>query len=984
MPVSFKCPGCGHRYNVPYRMAGRTAGCKDCGIKLVIPPNSDTPAQRAEAPPPPRKAPPPPPAPLAINDEDESMDDLFKGPTLDELAPAASTAGPVKLNRVEPKQAGKQGKARASRKGTSADKAAEAQPKRSFMERLKSAGTRQLIEAAVILLVAAICFFGGLYLMFTNKVTTIAGPVGFSMVLLSFVFGIYAVIKTCYGFALNSVEREDRPPRKGVAGALWFNRSAEARFALALVAMLTPLTILQAGMTGGARDVVVGIMVVIAVLAGAGMMMIASLWLVTLAFRDDVIVGLMYMFVPLYALYFVVTRWEYTRRPLTLCLVAVGVLCWVTMAIVSAEHADARLAAVGYKNAMNFPMPAMPPLPEPDRKPYNDYTSYVVDMGRPDGSTMTAFVMMTDIEVPPASRGCLLLPAEPAGPLFGGYVELKTGRIGRVALEKGLVLVTYSLAGAPPSPNSLMTSQGQAKKFIASGAGLVDARLVVEFVRTRLPMVDSSKIYIAGSDLAANIAIHTAAHVPEIRGVVALAPYDDVVDVANRMDPITLGSPFMPFVEWWNLSDGTASLRKQVVLIDCSEYEDVARTRSGFAALAKRLQMLGAGTQTVNVSNDEIADDYGSQACYDGLLRLDPSLARTATAPPANAVAARPPHGGAANNPNLGSDRGARSLRGRQSQSPRTSRPQPAPEAPKDAAALAAELVDNPYVVKRSLIELGAEAEPHVLPYVDHHDRRTRAAAVDVLAEIGTEKSVPALIERLSDEVSVAAPAEKALRRIKPEVVDDVMLMLAKLRSTRAHDQRAGATALARMPVHEKYHDAVAAELERLAVSVDNYMRDDFAKALVRWKRTESQAVLIDMVDHERARSDVRDVVLPALADYGDDASAAAITQWLIEEPDTVVAALTNMGEVAERHVTPLLQHGDTDVKRNAVRILTQVGTRQSVADLTRLARNRRDYETSRLATEAVREITRRIREQRIREAQEAKEAAAATTQDEG
>lgn len=55
----------------------------------------------------------------------------------------------------------------------------------------------------------------------------------------------------------------------------------------------------------------------------AGVFLFSGIWGVVVAFQEDASCGLMYLFVPFYSLYYLVTRWETAGRPFLLGLTAI-------------------------------------------------------------------------------------------------------------------------------------------------------------------------------------------------------------------------------------------------------------------------------------------------------------------------------------------------------------------------------------------------------------------------------------------------------------------------------------------------------------------------------------------------------------------------------------------------------------------------------------------------------------------------------------
>jgi HEAT repeat protein len=72
------------------------------------------------------------------------------------------------------------------------------------------------------------------------------------------------------------------------------------------------------------------------------------------------------------------------------------------------------------------------------------------------------------------------------------------------------------------------------------------------------------------------------------------------------------------------------------------------------------------------------------------------------------------------------------------------------------------------YPAGKALVALGSAAEPAVIPYLGHDDPNTRKRAAEVLAEIGTSASLPALQRGAKDKNFFAkVAAERALNAIK-------------------------------------------------------------------------------------------------------------------------------------------------------------------------------------------------------------------------
>lgn len=131
----------------------------------------------------------------------------------------------------------------------------------------------------------------------------------------------------------------------------------------------------------------------------------------------------------------------------------------------------------------------------------------------------------------PGSLGCVLVA--PAGtnllvgnPLDGADYHDET----LPYAEAGYVTIQYSLDGPVRDLETASTSElSQAySQFRAAGAGTVNTRSVIEFVKQRLPEVDSSRIYTAGHSSAGTVSLLAAELMPnDVAACIAYAPCSD-------------------------------------------------------------------------------------------------------------------------------------------------------------------------------------------------------------------------------------------------------------------------------------------------------------------------------------------------------------------------------------------------------------------------------------------------------------------------
>lgn len=97
----------------------------------------------------------------------------------------------------------------------------------------------------------------------------------------------------------------------------------EARTILGLPAVGALLTMLVEGAAGDTAGVcVLGFIFVLAAILS----LVSGVMAIIVAFEEDVLCGLLYLFLPLYALYHIITRWEEQKKPFLMSLCAMFVM----------------------------------------------------------------------------------------------------------------------------------------------------------------------------------------------------------------------------------------------------------------------------------------------------------------------------------------------------------------------------------------------------------------------------------------------------------------------------------------------------------------------------------------------------------------------------------------------------------------------------------------------------------------------------------
>lgn len=137
---------------------------------------------------------------------------------------------------------------------------------------------------------------------------------------------------------------------------------------------------------------------------------------------------------------------------------------------------------------------------------------------------------------PPRSLPCVLIA--PAGSNLITGMDLHEGdRAEHLPYVRvGFVVVAYELDGALPNPEkpSEQELRGAIAAFADAGAGLVNARVALDFATARVPVIDPRRIFAVGRSSAGTLALLLAENEPRVAGCVAFAP---AVDLATKYPP---------------------------------------------------------------------------------------------------------------------------------------------------------------------------------------------------------------------------------------------------------------------------------------------------------------------------------------------------------------------------------------------------------------------------------------------------------------
>ncbi len=171
-------------------------------------------------------------------------------------------------------------------------------------------------------------------------------------------------------------------------------------------------------------------------------------------------------------------------------------------------------------------------------------------------------------------------------------------------VKAGFAVVAYELDGALPNrdqPNEQQLLAAIAA-FTSAEAGLVNARVALEFATTRVPAVDPKRIFAAGHSSAATLALLVAENEPRAAACVAFAP---AVDLAIQyppqiQQPIAQAYPAAAqLFGRFNPHAGEAKIQCPVFLFHA---DDDARFASQVRDLAERLSAAGKKVTAEHVS----------------------------------------------------------------------------------------------------------------------------------------------------------------------------------------------------------------------------------------------------------------------------------------------------------------------------------------------------------------------------------------------
>jgi HEAT repeat protein len=287
--------------------------------------------------------------------------------------------------------------------------------------------------------------------------------------------------------------------------------------------------------------------------------------------------------------------------------------------------------------------------------------------------------------------------------------------------------------------------------------------------------------------------------------------------------------------------------------------------------------------------------------------------------------------------------------------------PGEAKNSPFSPALTALRLADDYEHASAILRHQGAAAEEAVDKLLTSSDNPLRQQALTYLKDNGTSRSLQALGRAALDpDPAIADLAKKALAQVQaappasqptegpavaldPAKAGEIPSLMVDLNGNNAGNRKDAVIKLATIAPDPKNRSAVSMKLaEMLRSNKSGVTPDDLAAALCVWGDAGIGNELGPLLK-EDADADLRHAAMKVLAALKDAKSAPAIVKWLKVDSGPTVRTLIAIGSGAEMAVLPSLKDEDAIVRIDAATILERIGTKKSLADLTRAAKDTKD-----------------------------------------
>ena len=156
----------------------------------------------------------------------------------------------------------------------------------------------------------------------------------------------------------------------------------------------------------------------------------------------------------------------------------------------------------------------------------------------------------------------------------------------------------------------------------------------------------------------------------------------------------------------------------------------------------------------------------------------------------------------------------------------------------------------------------------------------------------------------------------RAATVLKQEVSDDVRTSIA-------------ARSRLRTRTHQPGDRSLTAALEKYLDHDNEKVREAAAEAFATCATSDNLRALLKLLDSESRM--VRQYAIQALGRLQSPAAADRLVELLAKGDVSVVSALTQIGPAVEPAMLKLFTQGDQAARRNALQVLSQVGTKRSL-----------------------------------------------------
>jgi dipeptidyl aminopeptidase/acylaminoacyl peptidase len=205
-----------------------------------------------------------------------------------------------------------------------------------------------------------------------------------------------------------------------------------------------------------------------------------------------------------------------------------------------------------------------------------------------------------------APAGTTLLHGSTLGEI-GEYHEEHTPYV-----RAGMAVVAFELDGDATYNETPEDDQRVFRQFAVAQAGLVNARVALEYALAKFPQVDPARLYVAGHSSAGTLALLFAAHEPRLRGCAAYAPCSNLTEhfgggLAIAALSGLLGPELRDFVVRSSPDTHVARINCPVLVFQAQDDSVVPETQS--AAFVELMQAAG---KTVEYSTVATGEHYDS------------------------------------------------------------------------------------------------------------------------------------------------------------------------------------------------------------------------------------------------------------------------------------------------------------------------------------------------------------------------------------